>query len=233
MPQQINLCTPILLTQKRYFSAHTMAIALGVFVVLGAVLCGTWVWSLDRASASFQQSVDSHKSEVDSLQAAILRSKASAAPVDPALLAQLTERRNAVVQRERLKEALNEGLFRPGWGHSDRLTWVARSIPAPVWISEVRMDGARFEVSGFTLEPAALNDWVDKLSISPLMQGLKLATVKVEKAAAAALAVPAAAASAASAPLAPARAVWAFNLVSAEPLAAVPQASASAPGGKP
>lgn len=233
MPQQINLCTPILLTQKRYFSAHTMAIALGVFVVLGAVLCGTWVWNLDRASASFQQSVDSHKSEVDSLQAAILRSKASAAPVDPALLAQLTERRNAVVQRERLKEALNEGLFRPGWGHSDRLTWVARSIPAPVWISEVRMDGARFEVSGFTLEPAALNDWVDKLSISPLMQGLKLATVKVEKAAAAALAVPAAAASAASAPLAPVRAVWAFNLVSAEPLAAVPQAAASAPGGKP
>ena len=234
MPQQINLCTPILLTQKRYFSAHTMAIALGVFVALGAVLCGAWVWNLDRASDSFQQSVVLHTAELESLKSAIQRSKANAAPVDPALLAQLTERRNAVIQREKLKEALSEGVFRPGWGHSDRLSWVAHSIPAPVWISEVRVDGVRFEVSGFTLEPAALNEWVDKLSTSPLMQGLKLATVKVEKAAAAILAVPVAVASSASAPVAaPARAVWAFNLVSAEPLAGVPQTAASAPGGKP
>lgn len=233
MPQQINLCTPILLTQKRYFSAHTMAISLGVFVALGAALCGSWVWSLDRATESFQLSVDTHKAEVESLQAAILRSRANAAPADAALLAQLTDRQGAVAQRERLKEALGQGLFQPGWGHSDRLTWVARSIPAPVWISEVRIDGMRFEVSGFTLEPAALNDWVDKLSASPLMQNLKLATVRVEKTAAANLAVPSAAASAASAPMAPARAVWSFNLVSAEPTAPSPQAAASTPGSKP
>ena len=234
MPQQINLCTPILLTQKRYFSAHTMAIALAVFLVLGGALCGVWVWNLEAASASFQQSVNLHKSEIDSLQAAIVRSRANAAPADPALLAQLTERRITLAQREKLKEALNEGMFKPGWGHSDRLSWVARSIPTPVWISDVRMDGTRFEVSGFTLEPSALNDWVDKLSVSPLMHGLKLATVKVEKATPAMLGVStvAAAASAASTPAAPARPVWAFNLVSTEPLAAVPTGTASAPRGQ-
>ena len=233
MPQQINLCTPILLTQKRYFSAHTMAIALGVFLVLGATLCGAWVWNLDRATESFQQSLASHGTELESLKAALLRSQASAAPVDPALQAQLTERRNAVMQREKLKEALSEGMFRPGWGHSDRLAWVARSIPAPVWITEVRMDGTRFEVSGFTLEPAALNNWVDKLSTSPLMQGLKLATVKVENATAPTAAEPKVAASAASAPMAPPRPVWSFNLVSVEPAAAAPTAAASATGSKP
>ncbi len=227
MPQQINLCTPILLTQKRYFSAHTMAVALGVFLVLGGVLCGAWVWNLDRSTVTFQQAVDSHKSEIDSLQAAILRSRAAAAPIDPALLAQLTERRNTLAQRENLKAALNEGMFRPGWGHSDRLTWVARSIPTPVWISDVRMDGTRFEVSGFTLEPAALNEWVDKLSVSPLMQGLKLATVKVEKATPAMLGVPTAAGPPASAPAAPTRSVWSFNLVSSEPPAATTAATAS------
>ena len=232
MPQQINLSAPILLTQKRYFSAHTMAIALGVFLVLGGVLCGAWVWNLERATASFQLAVDSHKSEIDSLQVAIVRSRANAAPADPALLAQLTERRNTLAQREKLKEALNEGVFRPGWGHSDRLSWVARSIPAPVWISDVRMDGIRFEVSGFTLEPSALNDWVGKLSVSPLMQGLKLATVKVEKATPAMLGVSTAATSAASTPAAPTRPVWAFNLVSTEPLAAVPTGTASAPRGQ-
>lgn len=232
MPQQINLCTPILLTQKRYFSAHTMAVALGVFLLFGTMLCVAWVWNLESSRASLQQAVDTHKNEVETLQAAILRSRANAAPVDPALLAQLTERRNTLAQREKLKEALNEGMFRPGWGHSDRLNWVARSIPAPVWINAVRVDGTRFEVSGFTLEPSALNVWVDKLSVSPLMQGLKLATVKVEKATPAMLGVPNAAASAASAPTAPPRPVWAFSLVSAEPITAAPTLGASAAGGQ-
>lgn len=235
MPQQINLCTPILLTQKRYFSANTMAISLGVFVVLGAVLCGSWVWSLDSATQSLQQSVDSHKTELENLQAAILRSRASAVPVDPALLAQQTDRHLAVAQREKLKEALSQGLFQPGWGHSDRLVLVSHSIPAPVWISEVRLDGWRFEVTGYTLEPAALNEWVDKLSTSPLMQGLKLSTVRVEKAAAASLPLPETTVSAAaSAPAAPTRPMWSFNLVSAEPSApSPPSSSASVPGSKP
>ncbi|MES2584921.1 MAG: PilN domain-containing protein [Pseudomonadota bacterium] len=210
-----------------------MAIALGVFLLLGTALCGVWVWNLDRATASFQQSVATHTAEVDSLKAAIKLRKDSAAPADPALLAQLAARRTAVEQREKLRDALQDGMFRPGWGHSDRLTWVARSIPAPVWINDVRMDGARFEVSGFTLEPAALNEWVDKLSVSPLMQGLKLATVKVEKAAAAAIAVPSAAASATVVPAPAARSVWSFNLVSELPAAKAPQATASAPGSRP
>ncbi len=233
MPQQINLCTPILLTQKRYFSARTMAIALAVFLVLGGALCGAWLWNLDRGSAAFNQSISAQARDVVSLKAAIQLSQANAAPVDPALLAQLQIRRNAVVQREQLKEALVEGMFRPGWGHSDRLTWVARSIPAPVWITDVRMDSTHFEVSGFTLEPAALNDWVDKLSVSPLMQGLKLATVKVEQATATTVTVPSAAAFAASAPQTPPRAVWSFNLVSIEPTAIVDKAAASEPGVKP
>ncbi len=233
MPQQINLCTPILLKQKRYFSAQTMATALGLFLVVGAVLCGVWVWNLDRARESFQQSTNNHAVELTGLKAAIQSSQASAAPVDPALTALLTERRNTLAQREKLKEALNDGMFRPGWGHSDRLAWVARSIPTPVWITEVRMDGARFEVSGFTLEPAALNDWVGKLSASPLMQGLRLATVKVQNATVANMAAPGAAASAASTPVAPARPVWSFNLVSVEPLAVAPQAQASTPGSRP
>jgi Tfp pilus assembly protein PilN len=233
MPQQINLCTPILLTQKRYFSAHTMAIALAVFLVLGGALCGAWVWNLDRGSEAFNQTINAQARDVESLKAAIQRSQASAAPADPALLAQLQERRNAVEQREQLKEALVEGMFRPGWGHSDRLTWVARSIPASVWITDMRMDGTRFEVTGFTLEPAALNDWVDKLSVSPLMQGLKLATVKVENATAATVTVPSAAASAASAPQVPPRAVWSFNLVSIEPPATVGKTATIAPGATP
>ena len=228
MPQQINLCTPILLTQKRYFSAQTMVIALGVFVVLGGVLCGVWVWNLASASNGLRQTLASQTSEIDGLKTAIARSRASAGPADAALLVRLKDQRAALAQREEVLTALQQDLLRPGEGHSDRLQWVARSIPAPVWITGVRLEGGRFEVTGFTLEPAALNDWVARLASSPLMQGLKLATVQVDHATAAPVRLPGAAA---SAPVAASRPVWSFHLVSATS-AALADATAAA-GGQP
>jgi Tfp pilus assembly protein PilN len=114
----------------------------------------------------------------------------------------LKSQRNAVEQRTLLLAALNRGLLLPGEGHSDRLALIARSIPAPAWVTEVKADQNRFELSGFTLEPATLNTWVDKLAESPLMRGLNLATVKVEKLIT-------------TAPGAPA--MWSFNLVNVQP----------------
>ena len=70
--------------------------------------------------------------------------------------------------------------MRPGFGHSARLQLVAQSIPATAWVTEVLADPSRFEVRGFTLEPAALNDWVAKLAKSPLLAGQSLRTVQVE-----------------------------------------------------
>jgi Tfp pilus assembly protein PilN len=199
MPQQINLSSPLLLKPKQYFSAQTMLFALVVFLVLGGVLSGVVVWNLQKATKGYGQTMTLQSREIESLQAAIKVRKASAAPADAALVAQSQERRRAVEQRKLLLQALQQGMFRPGEGHSDRLQLVARSIPAPVWVTEVKADASRFELTGFTLEPSALNEWVSKLALSPLMQGLKLATVKVENTAA------------------PPRAVWSFNLVSVQP----------------
>lgn len=217
MAQQINLSTPILLAQKRYFSANTIAISLVAFLALGGALCAAWVWNFGHGIATFEQSVAAQALEVTRLKAAIESSKASTAPVAPALLEQLQQMRNTLAQREKLQLALQDGMFRTGWGHSDRLNWVSRSIPDEVWITEVKMDGSRFEVTGFTLEPSALNAWVDKLGVSPLMQGLKLATVRVENATLQAAALSPAPAVNASAPVLVPRPTWAFNLVSVEP----------------
>lgn len=232
MAQQINLSTPILLAQKLYFSAKTIAISLGAFLVLGGALCAAWVWNFERGIATFEQSVAAQALEVNRLKAAIESSKAATAPVAPELLEQLRQMRNTLGQREKLQMALKEGMFRPGWGHSDRLNWVARSIPDVVWITEVKMDGSRFEVAGFTLEPSALNEWVDKLGASPLMQGLKLATVKVENATLQAALSPGPAGSASGPAPAP-RSAWSFNLVSVEPFAPPAAESAGKTGSQP
>ena len=210
MAQQINLCTPILLKPKHYFSAQTMVQTVGVFVVLGGLLCGAWVWNLKQATDGYRQVMAGQAQELERLQSAIQRGRAAAGPVDAVVLAQQRSAQATLQQREALLAVLQQGVMVPGSAHSDRLQWVARSIPAPVWVSNIKMDAGQFEVSGFTLEPAALNDWVGKLATNPLMQGMKLATVKVENRAAAPVQLP-------TSPVAAQRPVWSFSLMSAAP----------------
>ena len=230
MPQQINLCTPLLLTQKRYFSAQTMLQALAIFMVIGGGLCAYWIVSLNAASEGFKKTLATQAHELESLQKAIAQGKTGAVPVNANLTKDIENRRAELGQREKLLQELQRGRFKPGFGHSAQLQLLAQTIPAPVWLTEVKADDKQLEVSGFTLEPAALSDWVAKLAASPLLEGQKLATVKVEnastattKAAVASSAVP----GASSAPVATPRAVWSFHLISAMPQLA------GAAGGKP
>ncbi len=225
MPQQINLCSPTLQKQRLPFSANTVAVALGVFVVLGGGLCAAWVWNLQNASQGFVAAMQTQAQEMQSLQLAIDRSKAMAQPPSPELIKEAQDKRAEIESKELILRALQQGNWKPGYGHSDRLALVARSIPAPVWITEVKADSGRMEVSGFTLEPSALNDWVGRLSGSPLMQGLRLATVKVQSTAVASANAPVAG----SVPAAAGREAWSFNLVSAQPQ----PADAPPAGGKP
>ena len=224
MAQQINLCTPILLTEKRYFSAQTIAQTLALFLVVVGGLCAAWVWNLESAGRGFSETIATQAAEIDSLQAAIARSRANAAPVDAALLQQIQDKRNALAAREKLLAALRDGVLVPGFAHSDRLRWVANSIPAPVWVTRVTMQDGRFEVAGYTLEPSALNDWVAKLSASPLMHSLRLADVKVENTNHSA--------APADKPIVAGQPTWAFALVSAEPPPPIPSSAPHA-GAKP
>lgn len=210
MPQQINLCTPLLLAPKRYFSAQTMAQSLALFVVIGGVLCGAWVWNLNRAATGLQQLMQTQTKELADLKAALQAHALSAAPLSPELQTQVQDVRGQVLAQQKVLLALQDGRLAPGSAHSDRLALVSRSIPAQVWVTGVEADASRFEVTGYTLEPSALNEWVNRLSFSPLMQGLRLATVKVQSA----RLLPAAAG---TAPVG--REAWSFTLVSAQPAA--------------
>ncbi len=181
MAQQINLRTPILLAQKRYFAAETVAVSITVFALLGGLLCGYWVYSLNRSSAVLERLAASNMRERDSLQAAIQARVADKAPPDAALLQEMNGARQEVSQRDSLLQILSRGVSLPGRGHAARMRVVAQSIPAQVWVTELVTDEYRMEVRGFTLEPEALNQWVARLAEQPLLKGQALAAVKVER----------------------------------------------------
>jgi Tfp pilus assembly protein PilN len=142
-------------------------------------------------------------------------------------LTTLQARRLAVLEREKVLSQVRQGLFRPGEGHSDRLLLVTRTIPADTWIAGLKADGAMFEIAGFTLDPASLNDWVAQLGRHAVMRGLTLSAVKVDLVAPDVPAVRVAGA----APVARGKPLWSFSLVSAQALSG-PQPVA-VPGAKP
>lgn len=231
MAQQINLCSPILLTQKKYLSAQTMAAGVGVFLVFGAALAGAWTWNLGRATGEYQTTMDTQATEMASLKAALERSKAAALPVDAALTTQLEERKQHLAQRRAALAALKEGALQPGNAHSARLRFLAATTPPAVWITGVVLASGRFQVSGYTLEPAALNEWVARMATDPLLEGLQLSDVQVQSMATSRSAAPAAAGVAPTAALASSgpggRPVWSFELGSTRP---VPADAVAKPG---
>jgi len=155
--------------------------AVAVFLVLGGLLCAFWVTSLNSASAGFKVTLDAQAPEMAGLQAAVAANKVEAGSAEAALEQQLQSARAERAQRQAILAELSRGSVKDGQGHAARLQLVAASIPAQVWVTDVKADELQLDISGFTLEPAALNAWVAKLSASPLLQGQHLAAVKVEK----------------------------------------------------
>lgn len=218
MPQQINLCTPVLLKQKRYFSAQTLLQTLAIFAVLGGGLAAYGVWSLQSAKLALQATSAARAPELASLRTALANHDLGSESSGPGLERQLQAARAQLKERQNTLTELRRGLMAPGQGHSARLQWVAQSIPDQVWVTQVRGDALQLEVAGFTEEPMALNEWVARLAQSPLLHGQQLTRVKVERAELATGAGLARSAQPASAPVAAlARAPWAFTLVSVLP----------------
>ena len=219
MPQQINLCIAALTPQRQRFQAQSLLIILVVALVATGALGAFWLWSLEGSSKSYRQTLDAQTSEIHNLQAVIQSSRAAAGPVDPALQKQLQDLQARVQEREKLLQRARQGLFKPGEAHSDRLLLLARSIPADVWVTSLKADSGRYDVSGFTLEPAALNDWVTRLGQHPLMHELKLNAVNVNFVADAGV------------PGMKAKPMWSFSLMSA--IREAPVTAAAVAVGKP
>ena len=180
MPQQINLYTPVQYASPERFTADSMVSALLIVVVLAGGMGGMLAWNMSRASATYNQSLTDQERDIRGLKRALDLARANAAPADTALVKQLQAAQAEVTQREALLATVQHGTVQPGYGHSDRLQLIASSIPPQVWITELKANSDMLEMSGFTLQPAELNDWVKRLAQSPLMQGLQLAAVKVE-----------------------------------------------------
>ncbi len=180
MAQQVNLYLPILRKRKESFTGQTLAQALVAVLVGGGLLVGAWVWNLQHASASLQQTLGAQANELAGLRSALEATRASAGPVQAALTQELASQRAELQARQAVRDALSQGVLQVGQGHAARLRLLAQTIPAAAWVNSVKADNAVFDVAGQTLAPESLNGWLNQLAASPLLQGHTLSAIKVE-----------------------------------------------------
>jgi Tfp pilus assembly protein PilN len=181
MVQQVNLCLPILRKQKTRFGAQMLLLALAAVLVVGGLLGTAWVWNLNQTGYSLKQALAAQTQELASMQAAIEKNRAGSGPELAAAQQQLAQQRKLLAQRQLALAALQQGRTEPGYGHAARLRLVAQTISAQAWVTQLRADDTLLEVSGYTLDPAVLTDWVNRLAQSPLLKGQALSTVMVER----------------------------------------------------
>ena len=226
MAQQVNLYLPILRKQKTPFTGLALLQAWVMLMVLGGALGATWLWNLKQASASLNATLSTQSTELEGLRAALAKNQAGATPAKTSAEAELAARRAELVRRELVLSALQQGYFEPGFGHAARLQLVARTIAPEAWVTHITADDQAMEVSGFTLEPAVLTGWVNRLAQSPLLQGQMLSTIKVDRVKADSVLPPPIAAGGTAAP-APSQAqkpaMWSYAMLSklATPVIAV------------
>lgn len=180
MAQQINLYSPILLAPRRYFSALAMVQALAV-LVLGLVGLGAWsVHSTLQLRQNLASATNSHEAEKQRLAQRI--AQRSPAPKDlTALQQELAQAHQQLAQRQLLLAELSPAADAAGAQRSALLKLLAQTVPAPVWLTQVRMADGRVELEGLTLQPEALQPWLAALSAHAALAGQALRAVKVER----------------------------------------------------
>jgi len=181
MSYQVNLRPQRAPAAQVRWPAHQMAAVLAGVSLLTALGTGMWVMQLHaRERADLQQS-QTHAQTLTTLQKQLGMEASAVALSGPALAQELQARRQELSRLQLRLQHLQRGVMAQGSGHAARLELVARTIPPTAWLTQLKLDDSRLELSGATLEPAALNRWLDELAASPLLKNQNLNTVKVER----------------------------------------------------
>jgi Tfp pilus assembly protein PilN len=178
MAQQINLYSPIFLAPRRYFSAHAMAASLGVFALALVAVCGWMVASGSSLRRDLAGSVQAQAAERQRLTQALAAQPAASGA---ALEQELAQAQRTLATRRALLDELTRGRLVEGRSHAAMLRMVAQTVPALVWLTDIRLVEGRLELRGLTLQPDALRPGLAQLAAHPLTSEQRLAAVRLER----------------------------------------------------
>lgn len=182
MSQQINLFNPIFLKQKKYFSAVTMAQALGLILLGSAALAGYARYQLAalskeaEATAAQLTMVQSQLHKINAMVASRQKTKS---------LEDDVKKMEAELQAlDQVSEILKKGDFGNTHGYAEYMRAFSRQIVNGVWLTGFTIHGAGTEIGiqGRALQADLVPSYISHLKREPVLQGKSFATLEMQAA---------------------------------------------------
>jgi Tfp pilus assembly protein PilN len=93
----------------------------------------------------------------------------------------LKARQTLLETRQGARDALKRGLSGPNDGPSALMRLIARTMPPPAWLTEIRVSGSRIDLAGKALDPAAVDGWLEQLRTSGFLAAKPMPAVRLER----------------------------------------------------
>jgi Tfp pilus assembly protein PilN len=179
MHQQINLYQPIFRTQRRIFSAQTIAAAMATIAVALIALWGYGAWKVGHLEKEVDQIA-----RQDKLRAANLASgsAAFAAHASPAQIeARIKSLSDELNRRARALEALRSGAAGGLEGFAPRLEALARRHVDGLWLEGVSFGGSArgMSIAGATVDSRLVPRYLEELQQEPALAGARFDRVEI------------------------------------------------------
>lgn len=179
MSQQINLFNPIFLKQKKYFSAVTMAQALGMIVVGSAVVVGYVKYQL----MSLDKEAEATAAQLGLVQAQLAKVNASYGerPKSKLLESELAKLEAEVASMQQVTDLLRSGELGNTNGYAEYMRAFSREITDGVWLTGFSIHGAGTDIAiyGRALKADRVPVYISRLKREPVMQGKSFAALDI------------------------------------------------------
>jgi len=179
MSQQINLYNPILLRQKKYFSAATMAQALGI-LLLGMLAFYAYaryqVANLQTATEISAKRLESAQARVGRL-AQQFNPRSKSAALEQRIRKAETELKTMVQAQQALQQS---GLL-DSRGFSPYFQALARQIVDGLWLTQFSIGSGEMRISGRALQAQLVPTYIRRLSAEPALQGRQFSMLEMRQ----------------------------------------------------
>lgn len=181
MSQQINLFNPALNPQRSQLNARNM---LWSALILALLSCGLHFY-LDYFTVQNQRLLDASKSQLNTMTNELTGLRHAQIPKikNPVLETELSMLLASVSRRQQIAAILQGTDFGNTVGYSSYFVAFARQIPANVWITGMRIEGAGhdLQIQGRTLQAELVPAYVAQLKREKIMQGKTFAALQLER----------------------------------------------------
>lgn len=180
MSQQINLFNPIFLKQKKYFSAVTMAQALGMILLGCAALIGYVNYQLSALSKEAEattRQLGAVQTQVNKINATYgLRQKTKS------IEEEIQKTETEVESLQRVFDVLQKGDFGNTKGYAEYMRAFSRQIVNGVWLTGFSIHGAGNEIGlqGRALQPDLVPAYITRLKREQVLQGKTFAALDMQ-----------------------------------------------------